>query len=1012
MNPLRIGRPILLMLLCLPGYLFSQSTVPVFGEQSWINGYSRSISGEVIPYFSVYPKYAKDALLVRCTDGKKLAEWETDVVPVTMTDKYAYFTWIAGHSSGTSGGDRYFDLLINDQPALTITTQVSKSPANWTFAGSDSTRIVFEFKTKDGAGDAHGMMYLRVPRSRLQPGKALKLKLVGRNQQSNDWFMTFRYSFKEKVDVMAMPFLLRDKEARQPLQITVLHFGGPEVFRLKIDGRDYPERRVQNGFNVFEVSVPAVTMKSMLHIEASTGNVLNTQMQVPIRPVIHREIDLVHHAHTDIGYSHIQEDVLKIHVQNIYDALGLIEKTKNYPPESRFKWNIESAWAVENFLHTANADSKAHFFEALRRGQIALAGMYANDLTGLMIPEEMHWLVEYATRLGKQEKFPVNTIMMTDIPGMSWGMVEVMAKNGIRYFSNGPNYVEGLPDKGDRIGHTLFAQGNNAYWWKSPSGKDSMMIWTCGRGYSSWHGFAPGAVHERGAEKIADYMNELDSLKYPYDIVHWRYNIVADNGPTDSTIADFVKEWNEKYVSPQLVLANVNDMFQRFEKKYGKKIPVLSGDFTPYWEDGAYSTAREEGETRVLSEKLAQLIRLADQQKIVIPADLLYAAKKFVVLFHEHTWGAFNSVSRPDDSFVTHQWNYKLRFLDSARYYVDQVNSLVVRAPKQRNQIRVANSLDWARSGWVEWKAAAGEDFNVAVDPAGRKYKVQKTKEGNWLFHSGAVPARGSIQYQLQKSGVSAPFRSLTEFELDEKAGVIRQLQALGMIWVDAEKFQGIPSTLYVKGLDPKNLFIGKMISQKVIEDGPVRKTTRVTLQLEGCENLTYDISQFNESAELKISVIINKKPVREKESVHIAFPFRIAEPTVRVGVNESFIGPGFRQTIGSNTDFYSVQRWIDVSGKNNGVTIVSPQAALYEVGSLINEDRSANGYKIWRKDAPQSATIFAYVMNNYWHTNYKADQEGPVRFDFFLRLHASGFNQKEAYQYGYEKKQPLLVIE
>ena len=122
----------------------------------------------------------------------------------------------------------------------------------------------------------------------------------------------------------------------------------------------------------------------------------------------------------------------------------------------------------------------------------------------------------------------------------------------------------------------LFAQGNNAYWWKSPSGKDGMMIWTCGRGYSSWHGFAPGAVHERGAEKIADYMNELDSLKYPYDIVHWRYNIVADNGPTDSTIADFVKEWNEKYVSPQLVLANVNDMFQRFEKKYGKKIPELS----------------------------------------------------------------------------------------------------------------------------------------------------------------------------------------------------------------------------------------------------------------------------------------------------------------------------------------------------------------------------------------------------------------------------------------------------
>lgn len=1001
-----------LLLSFLPLFLFSQATVPLFGEQSWINGYSRSINGEVIPYFSVYPKYAKEALLVRCTDGKKAVEWETDIVPTSITGSYAYFTWIAAHSSGTSGGDRYFDLYIDDKPVLTITTQVTKNPSNWTFAGADSTRIVFEFKTKDGAGDSHGMMYLRVPRSRLQGGKALRLKLVGRNQQSNDWFMTFRYSFKEKVDVMAMPFLLRDIDGRQPLQVTVLHFGGPEVFRLTIDGREYPERRVQNGFNVFEVSVPAVQKKSTLVVEASTGDVLKTRQLVPIRPVIHREIDLVHHAHTDIGYSHIQEDVLKIHVNNIYEALALIEKTKNYPPESRFKWNIESAWAVENFLQTADADHRTHFFEALRKGQIALAGMYANDLTGLMIPEEMHWLVEYATTLGREEKFPVNTIMMSDIPGMSWGMVEVMAKNGIRYFSNGPNYVEGLPDKGDRIGHTLFAQGNNAYWWKSPSGKDSMMIWTCGRGYSSWHGFAPGAVHERGAEKIADYMNELDSLQYPYDMVHWRYNIVADNGPTDSSIADFVKAWNEKYSSPKLVLANVNEMFQRFEKKYGRKIPVISGDFTPYWEDGAYSTAKEEGETRVLSEKLAQLIRLAAQQKIILPAADLYAAKKFIVLFHEHTWGAFNSISRPDDSFVTHQWNYKKRFLDSAFYYVEKLNAMIVRTPKQKGQIRVANSLDWPRSGWVEWKAVEGEAYDVAVDPTGRKYRIQKTIDGHWIFRAGTIPARGSLLYTLEQTSTATAFRSLTEFELDDQAGVINQLQALGMIWVDPEKYKGLPAALYVKGLDPRNLFMGKLISKEVVENGPVRKTTRVKLQLEGCEELTYDISQFNESAELKIRVTINKKPVREKESLHIAFPFRIADPTVRVGVNESFMGPGFRQTIGSNTDFYSVQRWIDVSGKNNGVTIVSPQAALYEVGALINEDRSSNGYKVWRKDAAQSATLFAYVMNNYWHTNYKADQEGPVTFDFFLRLHAGGFNQKDAYQFGYEKKQPLLVIE
>ena len=105
-------------------------------------------------------------------------------------------------------------------------------------------------------------------------------------------------------------------------------------------------------------------------------------------------------------------------------------------------------------------------------------------------------------------------------------------------------------------------------------------------------------------------------------MVQWRYNIVSDNGPVDSTISDFVKQWNEKYTTPKLILANASDMFKRFEAKYGKQIPTLSGDFTPYWEDGAYSTAREEGQVRVLGERLEQLISIASQQHIKLESGL------------------------------------------------------------------------------------------------------------------------------------------------------------------------------------------------------------------------------------------------------------------------------------------------------------------------------------------------------------------------------------------------------
>jgi hypothetical protein len=48
--------------------------------------------------------------------------------------------------------------------------------------------------------------------------------------------------------------------------------------------------------------------------------------------------------------------------------------------------------------------------------------------------------------------------------------------------------------------------------------------------------------------------------------------------------------------------------------------------------------------------------------------------------------------------------------------------------------------------------------------------------------------------------------------------------------------------------------------------------------------------------------------------------------------------------------------------------------------------------------------------MNNYWHTNYKADQAGSVRFDFYLSFHEI-FNAKNANHFGYEMTQPLVGV-
>jgi len=979
-------------------------------DVSYINGYEKTISGEVLPYFSLYRQYAKDALLTRCTDGKKVIEWETDTIPSNTKGAYVYFTWIAAHSTGTSGGNRNFDLFINDKQVLTFTTHPKQYPAYWSFTGKDSTCFTFAFKTKDGANDAHGMAYLRVPLRKYKPGQALRIKVVGQNQQSNDWYMTFRYSFREKIELATLPFLL--KNGNQSLQVTVLHFGKPDRLNISIKGAPHKSFVVKNGFNTFELELPAVVRAQTLQVAASVGKILSMSESLILKPVAFREVNLIHHSHTDIGYSHIQEEVIRIHNKNIRDALALAEKTQTYPKGSRFVWHIESAWVVDNFLKEATEDEKKKFFDVVRKGQILISAFYSNNLTGLAMPEEIDWISDFSIDLKRKYQLPIQTAMMTDVPGMSWSVVSSLAKRGIRYFSNGINYIEGMPGNGDRIGHVLDSLGDKPFWWKSPSGKDSILMWCGAKGYSSWHGTAAGAVFERGSEKIASYLNELDAKKYPYSMVHWRYNIVADNGPVDPSIADFVLQWNNKYSSPKLVLANATDMFRRFEKLYGKTIPVLSGDFTPYWEDGAYSTAKEEGANRMAAQKIISLEKLARQKHLALNPDLLRQAKKFVVLFHEHTWGAHNSITEPDLPFVTHQWVYKKGFGDSASIYTERLEADLFDKLKNTADITVINTLPFVRTGFVEMKCPSSFGGNILKDEKGVETIVQLLANGNIGFIAKNVPAAGEKKYQFV-SKTKEP-KKIDGFSMRmqlNKSGAIQSLLQQGKEWVDTSLFKGMMQLLYVDGLNPALYQSASIFESGWMDDGPVVKTLQYTANLPGTHGVQGSISQFADLDFLKVTIAIDKKEVRGKESVHIALPFKISNPEVRMDAGLGVYGPDYQQLPGSNKEYYSVPRWLNVSGSEGHVTVACPQGALFEVGAMMDEQKDVKGYKRWKQTQTSSSLIFLYAMNNYWHTNFKAGQEGKATFDVYLKFRHQPFKADEANKFGYECTEPFWVL-
>ena len=95
-------------------------------------------------------------------------------------------------------------------------------------------------------------------------------------------------------------------------------------------------------------------------------------------------------------------------------------------------------------------------------------------------------------------------------------------------------------------------------------------------------------------------------------------------------------------------------------------------------------------------------------------------------------------------------------------------------------------------------------------------------------------------------------------------------------------------------------------------------------------------------------------------------------------------------QLPGSNMDYLYGRRWVDVSAGDKGIQWMLLESPLVEPNNMIDERKEVvPNHKEWKKSEKPTATWFSYVMNNYWHTNYKADQEGIVNFKYALRPHA-----------------------
>lgn len=795
------------------------------------------------------------------------------------------------------------------------------------------------------------------------------------------------------------PFFLREGSSpKQVLQIYLNNAGGEGDIEIALKSPKVSKRekqRIASGMNEISLPLPdELKNGERLEVEAQ-----GARCEVEVKRYRKFLLFLAPSVHTDIGYTDVQDRVVQRHNQNIKIA---IEECERNPA---FKWNLEVAWQVENFLRD-EPTLKERLLQLLRENRFSLQALYGNMLTGLCSPESLLRVPLYAKRLADIYRFLLDSALLTDVPSAIYTLPSLLHSFGVKYLAEAINTYR-----------ARFPYPSHPFYWEGPDG--GKVLFFPSPGYAWAQGIGLLDSLEAVGNRIHSLVEDLERNGYPYD-TYLLYGAFSDNAPLDPRFMQLVEEWNAKYAYPRIIVALNDEFFRYMEQKYKDKIPTYRLDAGAYWEDGAVSTAKELAMNRQAKDWAVEGEILFSLSQMLNPS-LSYPREEFqklwrdILLFDEHTWGAWCSVSDPFAETTLRQWEIKASFAHSAYQRAERLREEGFRhfaslIDVKESSILIFNSLSFPRSDIVKVKVPY-EDFRLYDG----KREIPWQREGDEVvFYIKDVPSLGyktirieqgkassfPSPFSISSSALESPFFRITFneegiislYDKESKQELLKKGEKLG-------------DYLYIAG-PPDNPVLHKLGRGKVwVENnGPVfcdlcflssgYKTPKYLLRL----RLYKDINRID------ITIEMDKEETLDKEMVFISFPFALEKPEVRLEYPGAITEPLKEQFPHACKNWFTIHKWASLGDKRKGILWVSQDAPLLSLGQPF--------YKEWQDELRLAdGSLFSFIMHNHWDTNYKASQGGSFTFRYSIFPFRSNPSNTEATQLAWSTAHPLLAL-
>lgn len=318
------------------------------------------------------------------------------------------------------------------------------------------------------------------------------------------------------------------------------------------------------------------------------------------------KIITVFKTHVDIGFTDLPQKVIENYAFGMLrDAVETCEATANNPEGEKFIWTLP-AFPLYYALNTTSDDIRMRSEKLIASGQIRWHALPFTLRTEFFTKEELCHSLNYAKTLSDKYKKPMPiAAKMTDVPGHTQALVDVLCENGIKFLHLGCNPASTTPKV-----PTLF-------WWESSNGNKILTYYN------------------------KDYGSSIlppENWKFP---VHLALIQTNDNcGVQSPEVIDELKQKSlEAIPGARFVTGTLDDFAEEILKQDLSGLPVIRGELGDSWIHclGAFpeSTAKIR-EARRIFKNLEQIPNLKSDETIASLKEIYYENG---LLFGEHSGG-------------------------------------------------------------------------------------------------------------------------------------------------------------------------------------------------------------------------------------------------------------------------------------------------------------------------------------------------------------------------------------